>query len=76
RLSPDHVIAAVESAGYLSDARVFPLNSYENRVWQVGIEDAQPLVAKFYRPHRWSDAQLREEHAFTRELADAGLPVV
>jgi Ser/Thr protein kinase RdoA (MazF antagonist) len=43
------------------------LNSYENRVWQIGIEEAPPLVAKFYRPGRWSDAQIAEEHAFTAE---------
>jgi Ser/Thr protein kinase RdoA (MazF antagonist) len=76
QLSPDRVIQAVESAGYLSDARVLALNSYENRVYQVGMEEGPPLVAKFYRPHRWSDAQIHEEHAFTRELADAELPVV
>jgi len=76
RLSPDLVIRAVESTGRWSDARVFALNSYENRVYQVGIEDAAPLVAKFYRPRRWTDAQIREEHAFARELAGAELPVV
>ncbi|MES2919546.1 MAG: serine/threonine protein kinase [Pseudomonadota bacterium] len=75
-LSPDLVIRAVESTGRLSDLRVLALNSYENRVYQVGIEEATPLVAKFYRPGRWSDAQLREEHAFTRQLAAAELPVV
>ncbi len=76
RLSPDLVMAAVESTGRLCDARVLALNSYENRVYQVGIEEELPLVAKFYRPGRWSDAQLREEHAFTLELAAAELPVV
>ncbi len=76
QLSPDLVIQAVESTGRLSDARVLALNSYENRVYQVGIEEALPVIAKFYRPGRWSDAQLREEHAFTRELAAAELPVV
>lgn len=76
RLSPDLVIQAVESTGRLSDARVLALNSYENRVYQVGIEDETPIVAKFYRPERWTDAQLREEHVFTRELAAAELPVV
>lgn len=76
RLTPDLVISAVESTGRLSDARVFALNSYENRVYQVGIEDELPLVAKFYRPQRWSDAQLREEHEFTRALAAAELPVI
>lgn len=76
QLSPDLVINAVESAGYLSDARVFALNSYENRVYQVGMDEGLPLVAKFYRPQRWSDAQIREEHVFSRELAAAELPIV
>lgn len=76
QLSPDLVIQAVESTGRHSDARVLALNSYENRVYQVGIEDETPLIAKFYRPARWSDAQLREEHAFARELAVAELPIV
>jgi len=75
-LSPDRVLDAVESLGYLSDARVFALNSYENRVYQVGIEEAAPLVAKFYRPERWSDAAIREEHQFSQTLADAEIPVV
>jgi Ser/Thr protein kinase RdoA (MazF antagonist) len=76
QLSPDTVIRAVESTGRLSDARVLALNSYENRVYQVGIEDETPLIAKFYRPQRWSDAQLREEHTFSCELAAADLPIV
>ena len=75
-LTPDLVLDAVESLGYLSDARVLALNSYENRVYQVGIEDEQPLIAKFYRPARWSDAAIREEHAFSFELADCEIPVV
>ena len=75
-LTPDLVLDAVESLGYLSDARVLALNSYENRVYQVGIEEQQPLIAKFYRPERWSDAAIREEHAFSQELADCEVPVV
>ena len=75
-LTPDTVLDAVEQQGYYSDARIYPLNSYENRVYQVGIEDGQPLIAKFYRPERWSDAQILEEHAFTRELAELEIPVV
>lgn len=75
-LTPDLVLDAVESLGFLSDARVLALNSYENRVYQVGIEDAQPLIAKFYRPGRWSDAAILEEHAFSAELADCEVPVV
>jgi len=75
-LTPDTVIAAVESAGYRSDARLLALNSYENRVYQVGIEDAQPLIAKFYRPERWSEAQILEEHRFSLDLQDAEISVV
>ncbi len=56
--------------------RLLALNSYENRVYQVGIEDEQPVVAKFYRPARWSDAQILEEHAFALELAAAEIPLV
>lgn len=75
-LSPDLVLDAVESLGYLSDARVLALNSYENRVYQVGIEGETPLIAKFYRPGRWGDAAIREEHAFSLELAEHEIPVV
>lgn len=76
RLGPDMVIDAVESAGYLSDARLLALNSYENRVYQVGMEHGDPLIAKFYRPERWSDAQILEEHHFSLELQDAEISVV
>jgi Ser/Thr protein kinase RdoA (MazF antagonist) len=75
-LTPDLVLDAVDSAGFVSDARVLALNSYENRVYQVGIEDEQPLIAKFYRPDRWSDAAILEEHQFTAELAECEVPVV
>ncbi|HIQ51846.1 MAG TPA: serine/threonine protein kinase, partial [Pseudomonas pachastrellae] len=75
-LTPDTVLDAVESLGYLSDARILTLNSYENRVFQVGIEDAQPLIAKFYRPGRWSDAAIIEEHTFSLELAERDIPVI
>jgi len=74
-LDQDAVIEAVESLGYLSDLRVFPLNSYENRVWQVGIEEAQPLIAKFYRPNRWSTPQIEQELKFTQALRDADVGV-
>lgn len=76
RLGPDQVISAVESTGLLSDARILALNSYENRVYQVGIEDAEPLIVKFYRPDRWSREQILEEHEFSLELADLEIPVV
>ncbi len=75
-LGPDAVIDAVESLGLLSDGRLLALNSYENRVYQVGLEEGAPLVAKFYRPGRWSDAQILEEHAFALELAEAEIPLV
>ncbi len=76
RLSPQVVIAAVEAAGEVCDGRVLALGSYENRVYQVGREEAAPVVVKFYRPRRWSDAAIREEHAFALELAAAEVPVV
>lgn len=70
------MLAAVESIGVVTDGRLLALNSFENRVYQVGIEDGAPLVAKFYRGGRWSDAAISEEHAFARELAEAELPFV
>ncbi len=75
-LTPDTVLDAVESLGFLSDARTLTLNSYENRVFQIGIEGGQPLIAKFYRPDRWSDAAIREEHQFSIELAEREIPVI
>lgn len=75
-LSPDVVLAAVDAAGSWSDGRLLTLNSYENRVFQVGLEDSGFVVAKFYRPGRWTDAAIEEEHAFALELAAAELPVV
>lgn len=76
RLTPDHVIDAVESTGRLSDARILALNSYENRVYQVGIEDSDPVIVKFYRPERWSSQQIDEEHRYTQFLFDHEIPVV
>lgn len=75
-LSPETVLDALEAAGHRCDGRVLALNSYENRVYQIGIEDAPPVVAKFYRPGRWSDAAIHEEHAFSLELAAQEIPVV
>jgi len=75
-LTPDAIIDAVEAAGFVSDARLLALNSYENRVYQVGIEDDVPVIVKFYRPGRWSEEQLREEHSFSAELAEAEIPIV
>ena len=76
RLTPDLVLDAITACGRWPDGRLLALNSYGNRVWQVGLEDDAPLIAKFYRPGRWSDAAILEEHAFAQELADAELPVV
>lgn len=76
RLTPERVLDAVESVGIRTDARVLALNSYENRVYQIGVEDGPPVIVKFYRPERWSRAQILEEHAFATELADLEIPVV
>lgn len=75
-LTPDAVLDAVESVGFVTDARILALNSYENRVYQVGIEGGTPVIVKFYRPERWSREQVLEEHAFSWELSDLEVPVV
>jgi Ser/Thr protein kinase RdoA (MazF antagonist) len=75
-LTPDVILNAIDSTGLRTDGRLLALNSYENRVYQVGIEDEKPLVVKFYRPARWSDAQILEEHDFTAELAEREIPAV
>ncbi len=74
-LDPGAVFAAAESIGLQPSGRLFALNSYENRVYQLGDDDGALWVLKFYRPARWSDAQIGEEHSFTLELAAAELPV-
>ena len=75
-LTPSFIMDAVEDQGYVCDCRTFALNSYENRVYQVGVEDGEPLIAKFYRPARWSHDQILEEHRFCYELVEHELPVV
>lgn len=75
-LDPDLILEAIGQLGFFTDGRLLALNSYENRVYQVGIEDGAPLVVKFYRPQRWTDAAIREEHNFVFQLAEAELPVV
>ena len=75
-LSPDLLIDAVESQGFVSDGRFLALNSYENRVYQIGIEEQTPMIVKFYRPERWTDDQIREEHEYCFQLKDQELPVV
>jgi Ser/Thr protein kinase RdoA (MazF antagonist) len=76
RLGPERMLDALESVGLRGDGRLLALNSYENRVYQVSLEDGRTVVAKFYRPQRWSDAQILEEHAFVAELAQREIPVV
>jgi len=76
RLLPGTVLDALDGAGYITDGRLLALNSYENRVYQVGIEGGAPVVAKFYRPGRWSRAAILEEHAFAAELDQHELPVI
>lgn len=75
-LTPDVVVSAVEALGHRCDGRILALNSYENRVYQVGREDNTPVVVKFYRPERWPDAAILEEHEFALELARAEIPVI
>ncbi|HTP39530.1 MAG TPA: serine/threonine protein kinase [Steroidobacteraceae bacterium] len=74
-LSPERILRWAEAAGLAPDGHLFALNSYENRVYRLGLDDGSARVLKFYRPERWSDAQILEEHAFTLELAAAELPV-
>lgn len=80
QLTPDCILDALESAGFQPTGSLFALNSYENRVYQIALEDHQGtsryVIAKFYRPERWSDAAILEEHAFALELAAADIPVV
>ncbi|NQZ22503.1 MAG: serine/threonine protein kinase [Colwellia sp.] len=75
-LSPDLILDGLESTGLSVDSGLLPLNSYENRVYQFHDDDKNKYVTKFYRPQRWSDAELREEHDFAFELAEQELPLV
>ena len=75
-LGPDQILNAIESTGLQCDGCIFALNSYENRVYQVGITGSEPVIAKFYRPGRWSDEAIREEQLFTIQLADHEIPVI
>ncbi|ABA50810.1 serine/threonine protein kinase [Burkholderia pseudomallei] len=79
-LTPERVLDALDSvlipAGSRTDGRLLALNSYENRVYQAGIEDGAPIVAKFYRPQRWSNDAILEEHTFVAELAAREIPAV
>lgn len=75
-LQPEDIVATLDDLGFECDGRFLALNSYENRVYQIGIEGGPPVVAKFYRPGRWSDDCIREEHAFSVDLAAQEIPVV
>jgi Ser/Thr protein kinase RdoA (MazF antagonist) len=75
-LTPDLLIDAVESQGFVSDGRFLALNSYENRVYQIGIDEQTPMIAKLYRPVRWNVDQIREEHEYCFQLQEQELPVV
>jgi Ser/Thr protein kinase RdoA (MazF antagonist) len=75
-LSPDEVLNSIELFGYQCDGRLLALNSYENRVYRVGLDDGQSIVAKFYRPGRWTNDAILEEHAYTQALAELEVPVV
>jgi len=76
RLDPDLILDAVASIGLQPDGHLLALNSYENRVLQIGIEEQPPVIAKFYRPLRWSDDAIIEEHGFANELAGQEIPIV
>jgi Ser/Thr protein kinase RdoA (MazF antagonist) len=76
RLEPGTLLDTLDAAGWRGDGRLLALNSYENRVYQVWLEDGDSVVAKFFRPERWTDAQILEDHAYTLELAGHEIPVV
>ena len=75
-LHPNIILDAIESTGFLCTGSLLALNSYENRVYQIGIEDAAPIIAKFYRPHRWSTEAILEEHQFSLELDHHEIPII
>ena len=75
-LTPEIILDAIEILGYRTNGTLTALNSYENRVYQVGVEEDEPIIAKFYRPDRWTDECIREEHDFTQELLDNEIPCV
>lgn len=75
-LTPDTLLGALEGVGLRPDGRLLALNSFENRVYQVFMDEGAPLVVKFYRSGRWTDAAIGEEHAFVHELVEREIPVV
>ncbi|WP_298628248.1 serine/threonine protein kinase [uncultured Legionella sp.] len=76
QLNPEFILDAIEHIGFRCSGSLLALNSYENRVYQIGIEDSDPLIAKFYRPHRWSSEAILEEHQFSLELAHHEIPII
>ena len=75
-LQPDDIFETLDTLKFMCNGRFLALNSYENRVYKIGMEDDDDIVVKFYRPGRWSDAAIHEEHTFTEELAEREIPVV
>ncbi len=75
-LLPEIIFKALRMQGFRPTGVLYPLNSYENRVYEIGVEEGMPLVAKFYRPGRWSDVAIGEEHQFLKKLHEAEVPVV
>ncbi|WP_454782430.1 serine/threonine protein kinase [Legionella sp. WA2022007384] len=76
QLNPNTILDAIESTGVLCTGSLIALNSYENRVYQIGIENAEPLIAKFYRPNRWCSKAIIEEHQFSLELVQHEIPII
>src|SRR5690606_41540170 len=75
-LTPDAILDALAAVGFEGVGRLLAMNSYENRVYHAWLDDGRVVVAKFYRPQRWSDGQILEEHAFALEPAAEPAPVV
>lgn len=75
-LDPNVILDAIENAGFQCSGSLMALNSFENRVYQVGLENADPVIAKFYRPARWSNEEILEEHQFAFELNEHEIPVI
>jgi Ser/Thr protein kinase RdoA (MazF antagonist) len=75
-LTPETILSAMEQLGYTVSGRMLALNSYENRVYRIDVEDGEAIISKFYRPQRWSNRAIKEEHCFALELAEQEIPVV
>ncbi len=76
RLQPDDILETLEELGFNCNGRFLALNSYENRVYKIGVEDKDNVVVKFYRPGRWSNAAILEEHSFAAELVAQEIPLI